>query len=82
MKVLLPRVNRDARQVEWKSTDVIFSWLLILQKNLTISQQYKDGNMENLMFFFNKPPKWNECKLNMNNCNRGASICVEFQWKS
>ena len=33
---------------------------------------FKTGTNDNLMFFFNKPPKWNECKFV--NCN-----CLEVQ---
>ena len=29
----------------------------------TNKEQFKINNTENIMFFFNKPPKWNECKL-------------------
>jgi len=50
MKVLLPKVNREQQQYPWQSLD----------KTYTIADQYKSGNVENLMFFFNKPPKWNE----------------------
>lgn len=28
-----------------------------------MQEQFKVNNTENIMFFFNKPPKWNECKF-------------------
>jgi len=32
------------------------------------------------MFFFNKPPKWNECKFKFkSNLKRGTSICIKLQ---
>lgn len=34
----------------WKSSDAHY----------TIQEQFKQNNTENIMFFFNKPPKWNE----------------------
>lgn len=37
----------------------------MLQKNYTIENMFKGGNSENIMFFFNKPPKWNECKQSL-----------------
>ena len=52
MKVLLPNVDANQRQFVWKSSD----------SNYTIQEQFKQNNTENIMFFFNKPPKWNECK--------------------
>jgi len=39
-----------------------------------MQEQFKVNNTENIMFFFNKPPKWNECKLNF-----GANIMAEVQ---
>ncbi|TNV83759.1 hypothetical protein FGO68_gene12469 [Halteria grandinella] len=50
MKVLLPMVGRDGLQYQFKSQDA----------DNYISKQFKGGRSDNLMFFFNKPPKWNE----------------------
>ncbi len=64
MKVLLPKVNRDTTTFEWKSTDVRFcNYLTLPQKNNTIENMYRAGVNENILFFYNKPPKWNECKF-------------------
>ena len=52
MKVLLPMVDVNGHQTVWRSAD----------KNQTIQEQFKINNTERIMFFFNKPPKWNECK--------------------
>ncbi len=84
MKVLLPKVQRDSTQAEFKSADVkFFAKSLSLQKNFTIENQFKGGNSENLMFFFNKPPKWNECiPFLFHFSYRGASLRVELQWES
>jgi len=37
-------------------------YYLPFQKDNTIENMFKIGSNENIMFFFNKPPKWNECK--------------------
>lgn len=51
MKVLLPMVNRDGQELSWPDTEV--------EKN-TIQGKFADNETEDVMFFFNKPPKWNE----------------------
>lgn len=51
MKVLLPMVNRDGQELPWPDTEV--------EKN-TIQGKFADNETEDVMFFFNKPPKWNE----------------------
>jgi len=50
MKVLLPNVDLDGNQAVWKSSD----------PGQSIQEQFKINNTERIMFFFNKPPKWNE----------------------
>lgn len=50
MKVLLPMVDVHGQQHVWQSPD----------KNQSIQEQFKINNTERIMFFFNKPPKWNE----------------------
>src|SRR5206468_8830465 len=50
MKCVLPRVTKEGQQIQWKSSD----------KAYQIATEFKNGNVENTMFFFNKPPKWNE----------------------
>jgi tubby-related protein 1 len=50
MKVLLPMVYRDGNVRLWKAKE---------EKD-SISEVFKSGQTEDLMFFFNKPPKWNE----------------------
>jgi len=50
MKVLLPNVDNAGLQHVWRSFD----------PNYNITDQFKANNTENIMFFFNKPPKWNE----------------------
>lgn len=50
MKVLLPMVDAVGQQTLFKSVD----------SDNVISKISKEGKNDNLMFFFNKPPKWNE----------------------
>lgn len=50
MKVLLPYVNESEEQHKFKATG----------DQEMISEKFKNGQGDNLMFFFNKPPKWNE----------------------
>ena len=50
MKVLLPMISRNGDAHLWKTKD---------DKD-SISEVFKNGETDNLMFFFNKPPKWNE----------------------
>ena len=66
MKVLLPNVDAQNRQFVWKSSDAHY----------TIQEQFKQNNTENIMFFFNKPPKWNECKLYI---NQHFEFCLAVQ---
>ena len=51
MKVLMPMVERDGTELIWPDSE--------LEKE-TIAGKFADNDVENLMFFFNKPPKWNE----------------------
>jgi tubby and related proteins len=51
MKVLLPMVDRDGAEYVWPDTEI--------EAN-TISGKFAANETENIMFFFNKPPKWNE----------------------
>ena len=51
MKVLLPMVNREGQDMIWPDTE--------LEKD-TIQGKFADNDTEDIMFFFNKPPKWNE----------------------
>lgn len=51
MKVLLPMVNREGQEMNWPDTEV--------EKD-TIQGKFADNETEDIMFFFNKPPKWNE----------------------
>ena len=55
MKVLLPYVNENEEQFKFPAKD----------EQEMISEKFKTGMGDNLMFFFNKPPKWNECKFQM-----------------
>ena len=52
MKVLLPYVNEESQQYKFPAKE----------EQEMISEKFKSGITDNLMFFFNKPPKWNECK--------------------
>jgi hypothetical protein len=51
MKVLMPMVSREGIDMNWPDTDV--------QKD-TIQGKFDGNEAEDIMFFFNKPPKWNE----------------------
>ena len=51
MKVLLPMVNRDGQEMAWADTEV--------EKD-TIQGKFADNETEDIMFFFNKTPEWNE----------------------
>ena len=51
MKVLLPMVNRDGEALKWPDTEI--------EKD-SIQGKFSNGETKNVMFFFNKPPKWNE----------------------
>jgi tubby-related protein 1 len=51
MKVLLPMVNRDGEEFFWPDTE---------EESETIGGKFAANEAENIMFFFNKPPKWNE----------------------
>lgn len=51
MKVLLPMVNREGQEMNWPDTEV--------EKD-TIQGKFADNETEDIIFFFNKPPKWNE----------------------
>lgn len=45
-----------------------------------MQEQFKVNNTENMMFFFNKPPKWNERKFKFElTSSRGASFCIKLQ---
>ena len=52
MKVLLPMVNRDGTEINWLDTDNEADGIGAKFAN----EEAKDE----IMFFFNKPPKWNE----------------------
>ena len=51
MKVLLPMVNRDGQEIFWPDTEVVAE---------TIQGKFDNNDTKDIMFFFNKPPKWNE----------------------
>ena len=51
MKVLLPMVDRDGSELNWIDTE---------QEADTIQAKFTNDETEDIMFFFNKPPKWNE----------------------
>jgi tubby-related protein 1 len=51
MKVLLPMVNRDGQEIPWPDTEI---------EKKTIQGKFAENAVEDVMFFFNKPPKWNE----------------------
>ncbi len=51
MKVLLPMVNRDGEEIMWPDTE---------GENSTIQGKFAQNDVKDIMFFFNKPPKWNE----------------------
>jgi len=51
MKVLLPMVSKDGEQLIWPDTEV---------ETDTIQGKMALNETEDVMFFFNKPPKWNE----------------------
>jgi hypothetical protein len=62
MKVFLPNVDKQGKQALWRmSTDVSVSRLTVKDSN-SIQAQEKLHNTKDMMFFFNKPPKWNERK--------------------
>ena len=49
--MLLPMVNRDGEEYYWPDTE---------DESKTIAGKFAANDTENIMFFFNKPPKWNE----------------------
>lgn len=51
MKVLLPMVNRDGAELVWYDQE---------DAKTKIQGKFDDNQTEDIMFFFNKPPKWNE----------------------
>lgn len=51
MKVLLPMVNRDGAELVWYDHE---------DAKTKIQGKFDDNQTEDIMFFFNKPPKWNE----------------------
>ena len=51
MKVLLPMVNRDGEEIYWPDTE---------KEHESIQGKFAANETEDIMFFFNKPPKWNE----------------------
>lgn len=51
MKVLLPMVNRDGQEMFWPDTETHAE---------TIQGKFENNDSKDIMFFFNKPPKWNE----------------------
>lgn len=51
MKVLLPMVNRDGAELVWYDQEDV---------KTKIQGKFDDNQTEDIMFFFNKPPKWNE----------------------
>ena len=51
MKVLLPMVNREGEEFYWPDTE---------NEMDSIHSKFGANDTENIMFFFNKPPKWNE----------------------
>ena len=51
MKVLMPMVSRDGEEYFWPDSEVEAD---------SIQGKFAANETENLMFFFNKPPKWNE----------------------
>lgn len=51
MKVLLPMVSRDGEEIFWPDTEV---------ENESIQGKFASNESDDIMFFFNKPPKWNE----------------------
>ena len=51
MKVLLPMVSKDGEEVQWPDTE---------HEGDTIQSKFAQNDTEDIMFFFNKPPKWNE----------------------
>lgn len=51
MKVLLPMVSREGEELVWPDTE---------NEKETIQGKFGDSQAEDIMFFFNKPPKWNE----------------------
>lgn len=55
MRVLLPAVNAAGDRCTWKPTTVSST-----QKEGSMLNKYKDGDMMGMFDFFNKPPKWNE----------------------
>ena len=55
MRVLLPAVNAAGDRCTWKPVNVSYT-----QKDLSMLNKYKEGDMMGMFDFFNKPPKWNE----------------------
>ena len=51
MKVLLPMVQRDGQEMSWPDTE---------NEPDTIQGKFAANETEDIMFYFNKPPKWNE----------------------
>ena len=51
MKVLLPMVQRDGQEMSWPDTE---------NEPDTIQGKCAANETEDIMFYFNKPPKWNE----------------------
>ena len=51
MKVLMPMVSRHGEEMNWLDTE---------NEAETIQGKFAANETEDIMFFFNKPPKWNE----------------------
>ena len=51
MKVLMPMVSRHGEEMHWMDTE---------NEAETIQGKFAANETEDIMFFFNKPPKWNE----------------------
>ena len=51
MKVLFPMVNRDGQELVWHDAE---------DPRTKIQGKFDNNETSDVIFFFNKPPKWNE----------------------
>lgn len=57
MRVMLPAVNASGERFSWRPVGVSAS-----QKDDTMLARFNAGDSTGIFSYYNKPPKWNECK--------------------
>jgi hypothetical protein len=54
---MLPSINASGERFSWRPTGV-----RAMQKDDTMLARFNAGDASGILSYFNKPPKWNECK--------------------